>query len=91
MLQRQGLFAASNFIPQILAEAVVDRLGIHAGDGSNAATINGQVAGRVIYSGSSGNDDVTIVFLPDVGHEILVTTPGYWDRLRDWLGERTAT
>lgn len=37
------------------------------------------------YLDTAGNDDVTIVILPDVGHEIVLSTPGYWDQMAQWL------
>ena len=37
------------------------------------------------YLDTAGNDDVTIVILPDVGHEIVLSTPGYWDQMVEWL------
>ena len=37
------------------------------------------------YLDTAGNDDVTIVILPDVGHEIVLSTPGYWDQMVQWL------
>jgi pimeloyl-ACP methyl ester carboxylesterase len=43
------------------------------------------------YLRAAGNDDVTIVVLPDVGHNIGRHTPGYWSTLTAWLGDhRTA-
>ena len=42
------------------------------------------------YLSEAGTDDVTIVRLPGVGHDIVVTTPGYWDRLETWLLERSS-
>ncbi len=42
------------------------------------------------YLSEAGNDDVTIVRLPGVGHDIVVTTPGYWDQLEPWLLERSS-
>lgn len=40
------------------------------------------------YLDEAGNDDVTIVILPGVGHDISPSSPGYWDRLAQWLEER---
>jgi pimeloyl-ACP methyl ester carboxylesterase len=40
------------------------------------------------YLDTAGNDDVTIVLLPDVGHDILLSTPGYWDQMVQWLERR---
>lgn len=40
------------------------------------------------YLHEAGNDDVTIVTLPDIGHDILLDTPGYWERLAQWLDDR---
>lgn len=40
------------------------------------------------YLADAGNDDVTIVVLPDVGHGITIATPGYWNTLSDWLVTR---
>ena len=37
------------------------------------------------YLTEAGNDDFTIVVIPDVGHDIGLRTPGYWDTLSDWL------
>jgi len=37
------------------------------------------------YLDEAGNDDATIVVLPDVGHDIGVATPGYWDLVSEWL------
>lgn len=40
------------------------------------------------YLAEAGNDDVTIVVLSDVGHDIDTSTPGYGDLLADWLHDR---
>ncbi|HSC90841.1 MAG TPA: CocE/NonD family hydrolase [Gaiellaceae bacterium] len=40
------------------------------------------------YLDEAGNDDVTIVILQGVGHDISPSSPGYWDRLVQWLDER---
>jgi pimeloyl-ACP methyl ester carboxylesterase len=40
------------------------------------------------YLDRAGNHDVTIVILPDVGHDIVPSTPGYWERLVRWLDGR---
>jgi pimeloyl-ACP methyl ester carboxylesterase len=37
------------------------------------------------YLGEAGNDDITIVTLPKVGHDIMLSTPGYWEQLTQWL------
>jgi pimeloyl-ACP methyl ester carboxylesterase len=37
------------------------------------------------YLDQAGNDDVTIITLPDVGHDIVLSTPGYWEQLTQWL------
>ena len=37
------------------------------------------------YLDTAGNDDVTIVILPDAGHDIILSTPGYWDKMVQWL------
>jgi pimeloyl-ACP methyl ester carboxylesterase len=37
------------------------------------------------YLGEAGNDDVTIVSLPKVGHDIMLSTPGYWAKVTQWL------
>jgi pimeloyl-ACP methyl ester carboxylesterase len=42
------------------------------------------------YLTQAGNEDYTIVVLPDVGHGIGLPTPGYWDTLSDWLNRRFA-
>jgi hypothetical protein len=31
---------------------------------------------------------VTIVILPDVGHDITLSTPGYWNQMIQWLDNR---
>ncbi len=40
------------------------------------------------YLDEAGNDDVTIVILPDAGHDISATNSEYWGHLTRWLGER---
>ncbi len=40
------------------------------------------------YLTQAGNDDYRIVVLPDVGHNIDLSTPGYWDALAEWLTTR---
>lgn len=40
------------------------------------------------YLDVAQNDDVTLVILPDVGHDIVLSSPGYWERLAQWLDER---
>ncbi len=40
------------------------------------------------YLAEAGNDDATIVVVPDVGHGIGLPTPGYWTLLSDWLRTR---
>ncbi len=40
------------------------------------------------YLDNAGNDDVTIVILPDIGHDIILSTPGYWDQMVQWLDNR---
>ena len=40
------------------------------------------------YLSQAGNADFTIVVIPDVGHGIAVSTPGYWNTLSDWLARR---
>lgn len=42
------------------------------------------------YLTQAGNDDFTIVVIPDVGHGIGLRTPGYWDTLAEWLSLRFA-
>jgi pimeloyl-ACP methyl ester carboxylesterase len=37
------------------------------------------------YLEEAQNDHVTIVILPGVGHDIVLTTPGYWEQLITWL------
>jgi len=37
------------------------------------------------YLEQAQNEHVTIVTLPHVGHDILLSTPGYWERLIEWL------
>jgi hypothetical protein len=37
------------------------------------------------YLTEAGNEDYRIVVIPDVGHGISLSTPGYWDTLSDWL------
>ncbi len=37
------------------------------------------------YLDQAGNDDFTIITLPDVGHDIVLSTPGYWEQLSQWL------
>lgn len=36
------------------------------------------------YLAEAGNDDATIVVVPDIGHDVIVTAE-YWDTLTDWL------
>jgi pimeloyl-ACP methyl ester carboxylesterase len=38
------------------------------------------------YLTDAGNEDFKIVVIPGVGHSILLSTPGYWEALSDWLG-----
>lgn len=40
------------------------------------------------YFATAGNGDVTIVILPNVGHDIILSTPGYWGQMVQWLGNR---
>jgi len=40
------------------------------------------------YLKEADNDDVTIDILPGAGHEISRSSPGYWDRLVQWLERR---
>ncbi len=40
------------------------------------------------YLAEAGNDDLTVVVLPDVGHDIGVATPGYWSLVTEWLRSR---
>ena len=40
------------------------------------------------YLDQAGNDDVTIITLRDVGHDIVLSTPGYWEQLTQWLDHR---
>ena len=40
------------------------------------------------YLSEAGNDDFTIVVIPDVGHGITTATPGYWDTLSEWVASR---
>jgi fermentation-respiration switch protein FrsA (DUF1100 family) len=40
------------------------------------------------YLHTAGNNDVTIVVLPDVGHDIVLSTPGYWNQMAQWLQDR---
>jgi pimeloyl-ACP methyl ester carboxylesterase len=40
------------------------------------------------YLSRAGNDDVTTVVFPDVGHSVGLDTPGYWDTLSGWLVDR---
>lgn len=42
------------------------------------------------YLSRAGNDDVTIVVFPGVGHGVGLDTTGYWNTLSDWLVERFA-
>lgn len=42
------------------------------------------------YLKEAGNEDFTIVVIPDVGHDIGLSTPGYWDTLSAWLSHRFA-
>ena len=42
------------------------------------------------YLATAGNDDVTIVILPDAGHDIILSTPGYWNQMVQWLGNRNS-
>jgi pimeloyl-ACP methyl ester carboxylesterase len=35
----------------------------------------------------AGNEDFEILILPDTGHAILLSTPGYWDGLSRWLDQ----
>ncbi|MGB3715056.1 MAG: alpha/beta fold hydrolase [Candidatus Promineifilaceae bacterium] len=37
------------------------------------------------YLTEAGNENFEIVMIPGVGHNILVTTPGYWTAMTDWL------
>lgn len=37
------------------------------------------------YVTAAGNTSFSIVVLPDVGHSIGLSTPGYWEALSDWL------
>jgi pimeloyl-ACP methyl ester carboxylesterase len=37
------------------------------------------------YLEEAQNDDVTIVIFPNVGHDILLSSPGYWEQLVQWL------
>ena len=37
------------------------------------------------YLTQAGNEDYTIVVIPDVGHDVGLSTPGYWDALSKWL------
>jgi pimeloyl-ACP methyl ester carboxylesterase len=37
------------------------------------------------YLTDAGNEDFKIVVIPGVGHSILLSTPGYWEALSDWL------
>ncbi len=37
------------------------------------------------YLTAAGNDDFTIVMIPDVVHDIGWTTPGYSDTVSTWL------
>lgn len=37
------------------------------------------------YLEEAGNANATIVTLPNVGHNIVLATPGYWDRMVEWL------
>lgn len=37
------------------------------------------------YLEEAQNDHVTIVTLPNVGHDIVLSTPGYWEQLITWL------
>jgi pimeloyl-ACP methyl ester carboxylesterase len=37
------------------------------------------------YLEEAQNDQVTIVTLPNVGHDIVLSTPGYWEGLIEWL------
>ncbi len=39
------------------------------------------------YLEAAGNDDVTIVMLSDVGHDIGLSTPGYRERMVGWLDD----
>ncbi len=40
------------------------------------------------YLAEAGNEDYTIVVIPDVGHDVGLGTPGYWETLSNWLSER---
>lgn len=40
------------------------------------------------YLDEAGNDDVTLLVLPGVDHDIGLSSPGYWDRLVEWLEMR---
>jgi pimeloyl-ACP methyl ester carboxylesterase len=40
------------------------------------------------YLDEAGNEDVTIVILPGVGHDITPSSPGYWEQLAQWLDQR---
>ena len=42
------------------------------------------------YLTEAGNVDFTIIVIPDVGHDVGLATPGYWETLADWLGHRFA-
>ncbi len=37
------------------------------------------------YLTQAGNGDYKIVIIPGVGHEITLSTPGYWEQLSSWL------
>ena len=40
------------------------------------------------YLAEAGNDDVTIVVLRGVGHDIDTSISEYWEALTDWLHQR---
>jgi pimeloyl-ACP methyl ester carboxylesterase len=40
------------------------------------------------YLTEAGNEDYTIVVIPDVGHDVGLATPGYWNTLSEWLSGR---
>jgi hypothetical protein len=43
------------------------------------------------YLEEAGNGDVTIVVMPDVGHDVGVSTTGYWELVSEWLGRHNPT
>lgn len=58
--------------------------------GENDITVDSETSAELFddYLADAGNDDYRIVILPNVGHNIDLSTPGYWDELSLWLVSR---